>query len=70
MGTEHNGRNDQIDVEQIDRNILTTEDSTLESPWNEEVMSGDADWGPQLFNQMPEDRVGFMTNGRNRRDRR
>ena len=70
MGTEHNGRNDQIDVEQIDRNILTTEDSYMETPFNEEIMAGDADYGDVLYNSMPEDRVGYMTNGRNRKDRR
>jgi len=62
-----NGRNNQIDVEQIERNIRTTEDDQLDSPFNEEIMAGDADYGEVLFNTMPEDRVGFMTNGHNRK---
>lgn len=62
-----NGRDNRIDVEQIDRNIRTTEDSNLESPFNEEIMAGDADYGDVLFNSLPEDRVGLMTNGHNRK---
>ena len=62
-----NGRNDEIDVEQINRNIRTTEDDSLDSPFNEEIMAGDADYGDALFNSMPEDKVGFMTNGHNRK---
>jgi hypothetical protein len=67
MPDTRNGRNNRIDVEQIDRNIATTEDSYLESPFNEEIMAGDADYGDVLFNSLPEDRVGFMTNGRKRK---
>jgi hypothetical protein len=70
MPDTRNGRNNRIDVEQIDRNIETTENSYLESPFNEEIMAGDANYGDVLFNSMPEDRVGLMTNGRNRKDRR
>jgi len=67
MPDTRNGRNNRIDVEQIDRNIQTTEDSYLESPFNEEIMAGDADYGDVLFNSMPEDRVGLMTNGHKRK---
>jgi len=66
MPDTRNGRNNRIDVEQIDRNIQTTEDSYLESPFNEEIMAGDADYGDVLFNSLPEDRVGFMKNGHKR----
>jgi hypothetical protein len=59
-----NGRDDRIDVEQINRNIKLTEDSNYEGPFNEEIMAGEADYGERLFDQMPEDHVGFMTNGR------
>jgi hypothetical protein len=62
-----NGRNNQIDLEQNDRNIRTTEEDLLDSPFNEEIMAGDADYGDVLLNSMPEDRVGFMTNGHNRK---
>lgn len=62
-----NGRNNQIDVEQIDRNIRTTEDSNYEGPFNEEIMAGDADYGDVLFNSMPEDKIGLMTNGHRRK---
>jgi hypothetical protein len=62
-GPNWNGRDNEIDVEQIDRNIRTTLDSTQETPFNEEIMAGDADYGDVLYNSMPEDRVGFMTNG-------
>jgi hypothetical protein len=65
--TDRNGRNNEIDVEQINRNIRTTEDSTQETPFNEEIMAGDADYGDVLYNSMPEDRVGLMTNGHNRK---
>lgn len=65
--SDRNGRNNEIDVEQINRNIRTTEDSNLESPFNEEIMAGDANYGDVLFNSMPEDTLGFMTNGHNRK---
>lgn len=65
-----NGRDDRIDVEQIERNTRTTQDSTQATPFNEEIMAGDADYGDVLYNSLPEDRVGFMTNGRKRADRR
>ena len=64
---DRNGRNNEIDVEQINRNIRTVEDDVLDSPFNEEIMAGDADYGDVLLNSMPEDRVGFMTNGHNRK---
>jgi hypothetical protein len=67
MPDTRNGRDNQIDVEQINRNIQTTEDSYLESPFNEEIMAGDADYGDVLFNSMPEDRVGFLSNGHKRK---
>jgi hypothetical protein len=64
---DRNGRNNEIDVEQINRNIRTVEDDLLDSPFNEEIMAGDADYGDVLLNSMPEDKVGFMTNGHNRK---
>jgi hypothetical protein len=67
MPDTRNGRDNRIDVEQINRNIQTTEDSYLESPINEEIIAGDADYGDVLFNSMPEDRVGLLTNGHNRK---
>jgi hypothetical protein len=62
-----NGRDDQIDVEQINRNIRTVHDSNMETPFNEEVMAGEADYGERLYGQMPEDKIGLMTNGHKRR---
>ena len=64
---DRNGRNNEIDVEQISRNIRTTEDSNMETPFNEEIMAGDADYGDVLYNSLPEDKVGLMTNGHNRK---
>jgi hypothetical protein len=55
-----NGRTDKIDTKQIDRNIRLTEDSLMETPFSEEIMAGDADYGERLYDQMPTDRVGFM----------
>ena len=63
----NNGRTDEIDVQQIERNRRLIEDSTRESPQNEEIMAGDADYGERLYDQLPQDRVGFMTNGHKRR---
>lgn len=65
--SDRNGRNNEIDVEQINRNIRTTEDSNYEGPFNEEIMAGDADYGDVLFNSLPEDKIGLMTNGHNRK---
>ena len=62
-----NGRDNRIDVEQIDRNIRTTEDSNMETPFNEEIMAGDADYGDVLYNSMPEDKIGLMGNGHSRK---
>ena len=64
---DNNGRNDRIDVEQIDRNQRTMQDSTIDSPFVEEIIAGDADYSERLYDQFPEDNVGFMTNGRKRR---
>lgn len=61
-----NGRDDRIDVAQINRNIRLTEDSTQETPFNEEIMAGEADYGERLYDQMPDDKVGFMPTGRKR----
>jgi hypothetical protein len=66
-GPNWNGRDNEIGVEQIDRNIRTTLDSTQETPFNEEIMAGDADYGDVLYNSMPEDTLGLMTNGHNRK---
>lgn len=62
-----NGRDNEIDVEQINRNIRTTEDSNMETPFNEEIIAGDADYGDVLYNSLPEDKIGLMTNGHNRK---
>jgi hypothetical protein len=62
-----NGRDDRIDVEQINRNTRLVQDSNWESPQNEDIMSGEADYGERLFDQLPEDKVGFMSNGHKRR---
>ena len=47
--------------------IATALDDALDSPFNEEIIAGDADYSERLFGQFPEDRVGFMTNGHNRK---
>lgn len=57
---ENNGRRDRIDVKQINRNIDLVHESTQETPWNEAIMASDADYGERLYDQMPEDKVGFM----------
>lgn len=62
-----NGRTDRIDVAQIDRNRRTMLDSTVDSPFVEEISAGEANYGEALYDNLPEDRVGFMTNGHKRR---
>lgn len=57
---EDNDRDDEIDVVQINRNRATALDSTQDTPFNEEIMAGDADYGDRLYNQLPKDKVGFM----------
>jgi hypothetical protein len=61
-----NGRDDEIDVAQINRNREVCLNSTQDTPWNESIMSGDADYGEVLYSTFPEDRIGLMTNGRKR----
>jgi hypothetical protein len=56
----NNGRDDRIDVAQIERNRRLTEESTQETPFNEEIMAGEANYGEALYDNMPEDKVGFM----------
>jgi hypothetical protein len=55
-----NGRNDEIDVAQNNRNIEVALNSTRCSPQNEDIIAGDADWGEVLYTTMPEDNVGFL----------
>lgn len=55
-----NGRDDQIDVAQNNRNIEVALDSTQCTPFNEEIIAGDADYAERLYDQLPEDRVGFL----------
>lgn len=50
----------RIDSDQIYKNRRTMDDSTLESPFNAEIEDGDADYGEYLFDNLPDDRVGFM----------
>lgn len=61
------GRDDEIDVQQINRNRRLAMDTTQETPFNEEIEAGSADYGERLYGNMPEDKVGFMTNGHKRR---
>lgn len=63
----NNQRDDEIDVTQIERNRRVALDSTQNSPFMEEIEAGDADYGERLYDQMPEDRVGFLTNGHRRK---
>ena len=62
----NNGRTDEIDVQQIERNRRLIEDSTRDSPQNEEILAGDANYGERLYGQLPEDRVGFMPGNKKR----
>lgn len=55
-----NGRDDEIDVQQINRNRRIALDSTQDTPFNEEIIAGEADYGERLYDQLPEDKVGFM----------
>ena len=59
-----NGRDNRIDVDQIERNRRLTEDNTVDSPFNEEIMAGEANYGERLYDQLPEDRVGFLPTNR------
>lgn len=60
-------RDDEIDVQQINRNRRLAMDTTQETPFLEEIEAGSADYGEALYDNMPQDRVGFMTNGHKRR---
>jgi hypothetical protein len=64
---DDNGRDDVVDVEQIGRNRRLARGTTEDSPIMEEIEAGSATYGERLFDQMPEDRVGFMTNGHKKR---
>lgn len=55
-----NGRDDEIDVAQINRNRRIALDSTQSTPFNEEIIAGEADYGERLYDQLPEDNVGFL----------
>jgi hypothetical protein len=60
MAKDNNGRDDRIDVEQINRNTRLMEESTNEGPLTEEIMAGEATYGEMLYDRLPEDKVGFM----------
>lgn len=62
-----NGRDDQIDVAQNNENIRVALESTQCTPFNEEIIAGDADYGAVLYGTFPEDRVGLLTNGHSRK---
>lgn len=49
-----------VDERQVKRNREVVEDSTAETPWNADISDSDADWGEQLYDNLPDDRVGFM----------
>jgi hypothetical protein len=64
----------RIDVEQIARNRRVMNDSVIDSPYVAHIEDSDADYGEYLYDNLPDDRVGFMpptekqTNGRKRRE--
>ena len=66
----NNWRDDEPDISEIKRNLRVTEDSTQCTPFNEEILAGDADYGQALYDNFPEDNVGFMPPGNQPGNRR
>jgi hypothetical protein len=50
----------KLDVEQINRNRELMNNSTIESPYVAHIEDSDADYGEQLYGQLPPDHVDFM----------
>lgn len=65
-----NGRDDEINTAQIERNRRVMLDSTVDSPFVEEIIAGDADYSERLYDQMPADNIGLLTNGRGKNGKR
>jgi hypothetical protein len=54
----------RIDTSQITRNRKVIADSTIESPYGIVMEDADADFPERLYDQMPDDRVGLIQDGR------
>jgi len=51
----------KLDIEQINKNRKTMDDSTIESPYVDSFADSDADFQQRLYgDNMPADNVGFM----------
>ena len=60
----------RIDTGAIDRNRRLMENSTIESPYVAQIEDSDADYGEQLYDNLPGDRIGLLpSNEKNRRKR-
>jgi hypothetical protein len=59
----------KLDVNQIDKNRRTMDDSTIESPYVPSLSDADSDFQERLYgSNMPVDKVGFMPpNEKNRK---
>jgi hypothetical protein len=57
----------KIDVQRINKNRRLMENSTIDSPYCPQIEDCDADYGEQLYGNMPPDKVGFLpANEKNR----
>ena len=54
-------------IKQIKRNRSVMEDSTIQSPYEPQIGDSDADYGEKLYDQMPQDKVGFMPSNEKKR---
>jgi len=59
----------RIDSAQVNKNRRLMEDSTVESPYVEQIGDSDADYGERLYDQLPGDRVGLMPSTEKKRKR-
>jgi hypothetical protein len=50
----------KIDTEQIARNRRVMEDSTIDSPFVAHIEDSDADYGSELYDQLPPDHIDLL----------
>jgi len=59
-----------IDTKTINRNRNLMENSTIESPYVAQIEDSDADYGEELYDQMPQDKVGLLPANERKRGKR
>ena len=60
----------KIDVEAINRNRKLMEQSTIDGPYVAQIEDAEADYGQQLYGNMPVDQVGLMPKNEKNRSKR